>query len=201
MVKYSYGETMKLTKSKERVSKHGEVFTPKHIVDSMIALISDDVWGDKSQITLEPTCGNGNFIVEIVNKKVSCGLNLYEALNTTFGMDIMQDNIQECHDRLIKICEKELKDSGVQGVRFKKAMIIYICLMLNNIFVVKDSLQYMKDGHWDKKQFFERDPSVPRKKSFIIEEGEEGFVLNNNNKEIIIKKATEMYTRKFENVE
>ena len=94
-------EQMKLTKSKERVSEFGEVFTPEHIVLDMIKLIPDNNWCDKSFIVLEPTCGNGNFVVEVIQKKIDSGLTLYDALNTTFGMDIMHDNIQECIDRIL----------------------------------------------------------------------------------------------------
>jgi len=48
---------MTLTRSKERVSQLGEVFTPKHIVEDMHKLIPDESWSDPSMIYLEPTCG------------------------------------------------------------------------------------------------------------------------------------------------
>lgn len=54
-------------RSKERVAKHGEVFTPEHIVHSMHNLI--DNWGDPTMIYLEPTCGHGNFVEAAVQNK------------------------------------------------------------------------------------------------------------------------------------
>lgn len=156
---------MSLIKSKERVSKHGEVFTPKYIVDDMIALIRDKDWSDIRGITLEPTCGNGNFVVAIVEKKIDCGMTLYDALNTTFGMDIMKDNIDECRIRLIDICKEKL-DVG------SELFFSCVCVIVNNIFVVKDSLEYIRSKQWEDKKFFELDTTnyKPKKASLFEEE-------------------------------
>jgi len=91
-----------LIKSKDRVRDHGEVFTPGHIVDEMIALIPDSIWSDPERTTLEPTCGNGNFIIAIIKKKMSCGQTLMQALNNTYGIDIMPDNVLEIYERIFK---------------------------------------------------------------------------------------------------
>ena len=147
---------VKLTKSKERVSEFGEVFTPEHIVKNMIALIPDDKWKDSSCIVLEPTCGNGNFIVEIIQKKIDSGLSTYNALNTTFGMDIMDDNIQECIDRVLR--------RFVIGKVSTKEYKLLTCVVINNIFTVADSLVYIQDGSWESKKFFKDDPTGTVKK-------------------------------------
>lgn len=139
-----------LIKSKERVSNHGEVFTPKYIVLEMISLIPDDIWSDKEYICLEPTCGNGNFVTEIVKKKISSGLSVFDSVNTTFGMDIMEDNIFECRKRVFDICSELILD--------KKELFHIACVIVNNIFVVSDSLSYIKDNQWESKKFFDYDP-------------------------------------------
>ena len=58
----------KLIKSKERVNKVGEVFTPMILVDEMIKRLPNEVW-QKNKEFLEPSCGNGNFLVAILKKK------------------------------------------------------------------------------------------------------------------------------------
>lgn len=140
-----------LIKSKDRVSNHGEVFTPKHIVDEMLDQIPNSIWSDKEYICLEPTCGNGNFIVEIIRKKLENGLSIFQAINTTFGMDIMEDNIFECRQRVLEICkEYETNDTAL----FRLA-----CVIVNNIFRVDDSLSYITNKEWENKKFYDEDPT------------------------------------------
>jgi hypothetical protein len=175
-----------LVKSKERVSEHGEVFTPSHIVLDMIALIPDSVWSDKSHVCLEPTCGNGNFVVEIIKKKISCGLTVEEACNTTFGMDIQADNILECRHRILEVCKQYETDS----VKFFNLA----CIVVNNFFVVKDSLSYMATGKFQSKKFFDKDPTnisndVGLKKFFKNTNAPQ--ILTRTEKESIIKTTTE----------
>lgn len=141
-----------LIKSKERVSEHGEVFTPEHIVLEMIALIDNSIWSDKEYICLEPTCGNGNFVVEVIKKKIACGLSIFQAVNTTFGMDIMEDNIFECRERVLRICLDHEDDS--------KILFRLSCMIVNNIFQVEDSLIYIQNKDWENKKFFDEDPTT-----------------------------------------
>jgi hypothetical protein len=90
-----------LVKSKRRIQIHGEVFTPDFIVDRMLDMVPDDVWDNPDKTFLEPSCGNGNFIVAIIRKKLAHGSTIEQALNTTFGVDILEDNISECRKRVI----------------------------------------------------------------------------------------------------
>jgi hypothetical protein len=122
---------MNLIKSKERVSSLGEVFTPDGIVNQMHSLLPKKKWGDPTLIYLEPTCGNGQFVVAAIEKKISCGLTPEQACNTVFGIDIMEDNINECRIRII---------------------------VFNNIFCA-DSLEYIQSGKWENKKFFFTDPT------------------------------------------
>src|ERR1700728_215325 len=92
----------KLVKSKERQQKFGEVFTPGFLVEKMLDLVPNEVWNDSSKTFLEPSCGNGNFIVAIIRRKLKHGSTIEQALSTTYGVDIQQDNIQECKERIIE---------------------------------------------------------------------------------------------------
>lgn len=140
----------KLTRSKERVADLGEVFTPGHIVDDMHKLIPEESWADPTMIYLEPTCGNGQFIVEAVQKKIAAGLSPIAACNTVFGLDIMKDNVEECRQRvwdLVKYQEPIAKRDRL------RAIIVY------NIVHVKDSLEFINSGKWEAMKFFDEDPT------------------------------------------
>lgn len=98
-------------RTKERVRDIGEVFTNKREIDAMLDLIGEEAILPKRTI-LEPACGNGNFLIEILTrrldyireknyKKVSdYERNVLIAVSNVYGIDIMEDNIEECRDRL-----------------------------------------------------------------------------------------------------
>lgn len=91
-----------IIKSKERVKKHAEVFTPIHIVKKMIDLVEQeesdkDVWAI-GKTWMEPACGNGVFIGEIVKRKLSrCESSKqgFEAMKDVYAIDIQQDNVEQ----------------------------------------------------------------------------------------------------------
>lgn len=85
-------------KSKRRVSEYGEVFTAEREVKAMCDLIPD--WSGN---VLEPACGNGNFLVEIAQRKLDAGMTVEDAAKTIFGIDILTDNVEEAKNRLLKI--------------------------------------------------------------------------------------------------
>ncbi|MGN0598669.1 MAG: N-6 DNA methylase [Oscillospiraceae bacterium] len=93
-------------KSKKRVQDYGEVFTPAHIVKDMCNLIPSDVWENISSTFLEPCCGNGNFLAEILERKLSRCENAEQgltALKSIYAIDIQQDNVEESKLRLFDI--------------------------------------------------------------------------------------------------
>jgi hypothetical protein len=92
---------MKLTKSKKRVKELGEVFTPPTLVEEMLDKLPPEVWATDKTF-LDPTCGHGNFLVGVVKRKIETGSTSLQALSTTFGIDIMQDNIDDCHQRVLE---------------------------------------------------------------------------------------------------
>ena len=151
---------MSLTRSKERVSDLGEVFTPSHIVDEMHSLLPKKNWSDKTIIYLEPTCGNGQFLVAAVQKKMDSGLTPEHAVNTTFGMDIMRDNIEDARLRVLGIVLDKVRGD-------RKRLVRTASIIVNNIFKVRDSLAFMSGGSlfdedmtsWEEKCFFDADPT------------------------------------------
>lgn len=105
-------------KSKERVAKHGEVFTAQREVKAMCDLVKQETERIESRF-LEPACGNGNFLAEILNRKLSIVKKRYKrnafdyerysvlAVTSLYGVDIMEDNAKECRERLYNIWNEE----------------------------------------------------------------------------------------------
>lgn len=89
-----------LTKSPERIKELGEVFTPTELVLEILDQLPEEVWED-GKTYLDPTCGNGQFLAAVLIIKQS--LNHTNPLSTIYGVDIMQDNVDECQQRLIAI--------------------------------------------------------------------------------------------------
>ena len=130
-----------IIKSKARVKEFGEVFTPDFIVNDMCDLIPSEIWDNIESTFLEPACGNGNFLVEILARKYErCkdekdGL---KALASVFGIDIQSDNCEECRVRLLsQYIERFPKANGF-------TVILAVKILLNNI-VCGDSLKIMKE--------------------------------------------------------
>ena len=98
---------MQQIKSRERVSKYGEVFTNEREVKAMCDLIPPDVWENIESSFLEPCCGEGVFILEILKRKFShCRTKKdYTALQSVYGMDIQADNVEKCISNIVDLCK------------------------------------------------------------------------------------------------
>jgi hypothetical protein len=107
-------------KSKIRVAEHGEVFTNQREVRAMCDLVENETFRIDSRI-LEPACGDGNFLIEILARKLKTISALYKgqqtkyesnaflALSSVYGIDIMEDNVIQCRERLTRFCVNEYK--------------------------------------------------------------------------------------------
>lgn len=98
-----------LIKSTKRVKDLGEVFTPSELVNSMLSKLPKELWKDETKTFIDPACGNGNFLVEVVKRKIKAGSNKWQALSTTYGVDIMEDNVLECRERLLQVADVKQK--------------------------------------------------------------------------------------------
>ncbi len=121
-------------KSRQRVADHGEVFTPEWLVNDMLDLVKQETERIHSRF-LEPACGTGNFLVEILRRKLAAvekryGKNQIEyelyaviAVSRIYGVDLLPDNVKEARQRLFDIfnerytkkyksnCKEECRDS------------------------------------------------------------------------------------------
>ena len=86
--------------------KTQEFFTPYSIVKRMCDKIPDDDWSDPTKTFLEPSFGSGQFVVYIVWNRIQHGVDWQTALNTLYGVELMADNVIECHGRVIDLLTK-----------------------------------------------------------------------------------------------
>ena len=110
-------QTDKQVKSKKRVTDHGEVFTNEREVNAMLDLVKHETERIDSRF-LEPACGNGNFLAEVLRRKLNVVDQRYSksqieweryaviAVSSIYGVDILEDNAQECRERLFNIFEE-----------------------------------------------------------------------------------------------
>ena len=129
-------------KSKERVSKFAEVFTAKREVEAMCNLIPSEIWENIGSTFLEPACGNGNFLAEILERKLNRCENVEQgltALKSIYGIDIQQDNVEESKLRLFDIFIRHFpKAPAITGLE--------AAAILDNNIICGDSLELMKEG-------------------------------------------------------
>ena len=102
-------ENTKQIKSRQRVADHGEVFTNSREVNAMLDLVRDESFRLDSRF-LEPACGDGNFLIEILRRKLSLLQDIKSqtewefksliAVGSCYGIDILPDNTEACGERL-----------------------------------------------------------------------------------------------------
>lgn len=101
-------------KSRERVRNHGEVFTAEREVKAMCDLVKEETERIDSRF-LEPACGDGNFLAEILRRKLAVCERRYGksqadwekfsflAMTSIYGIDILADNVEACRERMIEV--------------------------------------------------------------------------------------------------
>ena len=118
---------MSLTKSKQRVADHGEVFTPAWLVEAMLDLVKDESERIDARF-LEPACGSGNFLVQVLRRKLAAvelkyGKSDFERRNYAllglmciYGIELLPDNIAECRANMLELLADYLRISESDDV-------------------------------------------------------------------------------------
>lgn len=83
-----------------------EFFTPPCLVKKMLDKISQDKWNDTDSDFLEPCFGNGAMVLYIIYNKIMHGSTWYEALQHTWGVELLVDNVRETHQRIHNLFEQ-----------------------------------------------------------------------------------------------
>ena len=88
-----------------RVKSTGEVFTPTPLVQEVLDKLPQELFSDPTKTFVDPACGDGQFLGEVLIRKVGQRIPFETALSTIYGVDIMEDNVKLCRDRLL--CGRE----------------------------------------------------------------------------------------------
>lgn len=126
---------------KDRIKEIGEVFTPENIVEEMITSIPDEIWANQNKTILEPTCGEGIFIIKIIKKRLSLGIDIEQAIKTIYGLDIMKDNIQKCKENVLKIAYREIKKQKLSKEESEIKLARIMSIVDHNIRLTEDTLK------------------------------------------------------------
>ena len=106
--------------SKQRVADHGEVYTRKREVNAMLDLVRQETERIDSRF-LEPACGTGNFLTEVLERKLRVVEAKYKksqlehersavlAVSSIYGIELLEDNVQECRKRLFGVFDHKYK--------------------------------------------------------------------------------------------
>jgi len=88
-----------------RIKATQEIFTPTEMVKNLLNDLDQKFFADVDQPFVDPTCGDGQFLGEVLIRKVENGISFEQALATIYGVDLMPDNVDLCRDRLL--CGRE----------------------------------------------------------------------------------------------
>ena len=94
-----------IDREKTRIKSTGEVFTPIELVKEVLDQLPRELFSDVKKTYLEPSCGDGQFLGEVLIRKMENGSTFEQALSTIYGVDLMEDNVELCKERLL--CGRE----------------------------------------------------------------------------------------------
>lgn len=88
-----------------RIKSTSEVFTPTNLVQQILDGYPIEMFKDSTKTFLDSSCGDGQFLGEVLIRKVENGIDFETALGSIYGVDLMQDNVELCRERLL--CGRE----------------------------------------------------------------------------------------------
>ena len=127
----------KVAEKKRNAKKFGEFFTPTPLANRMLDKFSEDSWHSKGTF-LDPTCGNGQLLVEVIRRKLMKGHPAIQALFTTYGVEIQNKNTVECRKRILELLVAADDYGVINEAFYKKA--------LNYTIVTEDALTFLSEN-------------------------------------------------------
>jgi hypothetical protein len=161
-----------LVKSKQRVADHGEVFTPPWLVEAMLDLVKDETERIDSRF-LEPACGSGNFLVQVLRRKLAVvelkyGRSDFErrhfallAVMSIYGIELLPDNIAECRANRLEILADYLGVDEVDDIYRAASYVLSQNLVHGDALKMRthegESITFAEWGYRGKGKFQRRD--------------------------------------------
>lgn len=90
-----------IERDKLRIKSTGEVFTPTPLVQEILDQLPQELFTDPTKTFCDPSCGDGQFLSEVLIRKLENGIDFATALSTIYGVDLMPDNVTLCRERLL----------------------------------------------------------------------------------------------------
>lgn len=131
--------------SKDAIKKRGEVFTPEFMVEEMLSTLPKEYFTSSEKTVLDNSCGNGNFLVKVLEWRMKNNISHIDALKTIYGIELDQSNVRECRERL------SLGDQDTE-----------IWKVLNHNIVCANALDPNHDG-WKEVGYMWDGPSIEHK--------------------------------------
>jgi hypothetical protein len=163
---------MSLIRSKKRVTDHGEVFTPEWMVESMLDLVAGEAERIDARF-LEPACGSGNFLVPILQRKLAAVELKYArscfdkrqyallGLMCTYGIELLEDNIEECKANLLDVLTSYLSLSPEHDLTRAAAHVLSVNLVHGDALTMQTTkgtpISFAEWGYIGKGKFQRRD--------------------------------------------
>jgi hypothetical protein len=163
---------MSIVRSRERVADHGEVFTPPSMVEAMLDLVKEESERIDSRL-LEPACGSGNFLVEVLRRKLAAverkfGRSEFEkrhyavlAVMCIYGIELLTDNIEECRANMLEILAEYLRadetDIALRAASYVMSQNIVHGDALTMLDVTAGPITFAEWGYLGKGRFQRRD--------------------------------------------
>ena len=163
---------MSLVKSKQRVADHGEVFTPPWMVEAMLDLVK----GESERIDarfLEPACGSGNFMVQILRRKLAAvelkyGKSDFErrhyallGLMCIYGIELLADNIDECRANVLEVFANYLQLDETDDLYRAASYVLQQNLVHGDALTMRDhngqAITFAEWGYLGKGKYQQRD--------------------------------------------
>ena len=163
---------MNLVKSKQRVADHGEVFTPPWMVEAMLDLVK----GESERIDarfLEPACGSGNFMVQILRRKLAAvelkyGKSDFErrhyallGLMCIYGIELLADNIDECRANVLEVFANYLQLDEADDLYRAASYVLQQNLVHGDALTMRDhngqAITFAEWGYLGKGKYQQRD--------------------------------------------
>ena len=132
-----------LERNKLRIKKTAEVFTPTESVRALLNKLDQSNFSDPEKTIIDPACGDGQFLGEALIKKLENGIDFEQALSTIYGVDLMQDNVDLCRERLL--CGQEHLSPIVE-----RNIVCADALRYHYRFDGSDPYKSTKDLHFDR---------------------------------------------------
>lgn len=157
---------MQQIKSRDRVRDHGEVFTAPREVNAMLDLLPPELFANPDSTFLEPTCGTGNFLVEVLRRKLtacpSSPVVTLRVVCSLYGLDLADDNIATCHERLSELVHEHVKRLGLAPADARQLLSDCAHVMAANVKAA-DTLRCDVHGtRWEWRQVAARWVCVPQ---------------------------------------